>query len=456
MPRVQGVFQELVGFNTHAFRLIKPLDDKLTATIRVECTFDPFNSIIEYDLDVTEPTPQGIYRVNQVYGAKALEWSESLYKELFDVGEYRVNETLKEFLERMTEAKTKHRYRAIQWIQWDKLMYLMDLFGTNHNDRRFFTYVQQQELLARPLREWLLTEQALCCPYRIHPEVLRAYIRDDQELVDEVAMVEEIKYAMCHYQTRVVTGQQLMRAYNYCTDVEGSLVRLIKRGVLKDQTLEELIIVSFALLATREEVVVDPGQPLEPFVHTLQPWSVLGIRDYQSPIYQAFDADPKTKAKRVFLEYSSGQAVNMFNDIKTFCSIVKPTRVVFIFAYDASPGCLALYDSYWFTPWKWMRTRRTGELVSVHRTEHQQYRLFKQVEDKKPSITYPNGLELGLNLYSAQVIQLVHTKTLDDIAKADVVFFMSKQRTPRRWRDYVDRAVGKETRMCVVGEQPKL
>lgn len=453
MPRVQGVFQELVGFNTHVFRLMKPLVDSLPATIRVECTFDPFNSIIEYDLDVTEPTKYGIYHVQQVYGAKAIEWSEPLYKELFDVGQYKTN--LKEFLERITEAKTKHRYRAIQWIQWDKVMYLMDVFGTNHTDRRFFTYVQQQELLIKPLREWLLTENALCCPYRIHPEVLKAYIRDDPELVDEVAMVEEIKYAMCQYQTRVVTGQQLMRAYNHCSDVEGSLQRLIKRGVLKDQTQDNLIIVS--LITNKEEVVVDPGQPLEPYVYTLQPWSTLALpSDYQSPIYQAFDADPKTKAKRVFLEYSSGQAMNMFNDIKTFCSIVKPTRVVFIFAYDASPSCLSLYDSYWFTPWKFMRTRRTGELVYVHRTEHQQYRLFKKVEDKIPSITYPNGLELGLNLYSAQVIQLVQTRTLDELTKADVVFFMSKQRTPRRWREYVDRVIGKETRMCVVGEQPKL
>ena len=449
MTRIKCVFTQRRTITGFEFKLIQdstndeedevsmsittPID--MTAIGVIECPFEPVVELIEYEVEVMPTNDHMTARVKYILSTQPVKWSEIVCGEICIEGGYREGETFTQFMARAGTLQ-QFQFRAHQWIQWTKFCWLLDVFGASHYDHQVVDYIRQEQLLTVPLKEWFGTVRARQCPWRIQTEVIRVVLEDDP-VVDEIAAVEELKWAMKYHRSVWIRGDQILRVHEFCTDVMDALQALANKEIT---VLNERGETSF-----REWSDPPAGEP----VNVLE-YYIRRLLTPPKPIapsegvtrYQSLELHPDAaKQKRIWIRNED------YNAIKELCITRKVERVFFVFGYACHPRRLMHYQQsqLGWSKWKCLRSKTDAQtdVFMDHRTIHKTKRTRTVISDLS---------RVGGEYYYHQAMRMGEEVIPVEILKwCDIVFFMAKKNTPRQWLDYLDRMC---QTLCVVGEMP--
>ena len=338
------------------------------ATI-LETWFEPNLHCVQYEMYVKYhvPTPPSASSAPNLQRPSArfihlvdihrLPWSVKVHRGLCFTGKYAEGESFDQFNQRTSLPLAERgnprliSFEKLRWIRWTAYTAIVHMFGELHATPEINRYIQQEGLLEMTdIRDWLRSPAAVRrCPFRIHPEVVREMFGlVDGELADEVAVVEEMKHAMCKYQCPRVKSEQFMRVLNFCKDVSGAVKRLITRNVIRKVTTTGSSDYELSFIDVAGPVVlVTEGEPVWDLVHSGVNWERAAAaapaptRPELSAIYTRMDHVTPTiprQAKRLFMPSVLFGEVSFIP--RTIRGMIQATdwcrRVVFLDAYPSS------------------------------------------------------------------------------------------------------------------------
>ena len=488
LTRVVCTVIRRVGFSEYEVEWHQGPPDAATCTLLLEAWFEPIFHCVQYEMFVrvvsirqpqagarsTAPAPKSRARFIELIDIRRRAWCATIHRQLWFPGKYVDGETFDGYLERTkTGGAPVVSFEKLRWMRWNTYIALVHMFGEIIVSVEVNRYIEQQKLLElADIRDWLRGAEAQRrCPFRIHPEVVRAMCGHvDPDLVDEVAVIEKMKYAMSKYQSPFVTSAQFMRVLNFCADVPGAVRRLIERNVVRKIGVGADDYQLWFADDEAEEVLVTEGEPVWNLVR------VGGVRWRRAPtapgqkpvllsaVYKALEKlEPLPRAeKRIFLHQK------IFGDQsgipRTVRSMIESTvwcqKVMFIYAYERSlhrPTGLS-YSSTKL--WRLMRSRISPfEYVFVQETVgsgnhvYWVHDLTKEGGGAPCVYTYANAMTL-MGKYSC-----VEAFSFDGfpkalMAKCDLVVLFTKRSSPARAAMYLHTALlqSTEVSVLVVGE----
>lgn len=456
------------------------------ATI-LEAWFEPILHCVQYEMYVKYHAPAPLStssapnlqrpsaRFIHVVDIHRLPWCEPIYRGLFFTGKYVDGESFDQFNQRTSgSASGRDNTRLIafgklRWIRWTTYTALVHMFGELLATPEMNRYIQQERLLEMTdIRDWLRSPAALrYCPFRIHPEVVREMFGlVDGELVDEVAVVEEMKHAMCKYQSPCVTSQQFMRVLNFCKDVSGAVKRLIARNVIRKVTTAGSSDYELWFTTTHEgpAVLVSEGEPVWDLVRSGVNWMRAATSSPNQPELSAIytrmshvTATIPRQNKRLFMHSI------LFGEVtcvpRTIRGMIQATgwcrRVVFMDTYASTAN----------------RGPRTG-LVGVNnwfvvqsRTPPYEYAFMQgTLEHGRQNYTIHDLLKTGESIKYTSVATLTNNYTIcpmfqydrapkELLVKCDLVVLFTRRSSPPQAGRYLHKLLeSTEVNVLVVGE----
>ena len=479
---------------------------EFTSTVLFEAWFEPILLCVQYEMFVrivpvrqppqasarstaAAPTTKPRARFIELIDIRPAPWSAALHRHLWFPGSYVDGETFEQYIERTRAGAPRDSssssfsaapavsFEKLRWIRWTTYNTLVHMFGELIASIEVNRYIEQQRLLEMAdVREWLRTTEAQRrCPFRIHPEVVRVMFEHiDRELVDEVAVIEEMKYAMCKHQSPFVTSTQFMRVLNFCSDVPGAVKRLIERNVVrKINTSAD----DYQLWFAGDEVesppptcLVEEGEPVWELVRAGVRWrraQCVPQQQQQRPplwnVYRALDkvAALQKKDKRAFMH------LKIFGDPssvpRTVRALVESTewcqKVMFVYAYDRALHRPTPLGNFGTKNWRLMRSRVAPyEYVFVQETVtvgNRTYRVHDLTKDGggAPAVyVYANAMTL-MGKYSCVEAISFDCFPKSIAAKCDLVVLLTKRSSPAQAAWYLHTALqATAVNVLVVGE----
>lgn len=479
LARVVCTVIRRVGFVEYEVEWHQGPPDADTCVVLLEAWFEPIFHCVQYEMFVrvvsirqpqssggglsTAPAPKPRARFIELIDIRRTPWCAAIHRRLWFPGKYVDGETFEGYVERTktggTHAPTVS-FEKLRWMRWNTYNALVHMFGEIIVSIELNRYIEQQKLLEMAdIRDWLRdTEAQRRCPFRIHPEVLRAMFgHTDPDLVNDVAVIEEMKYAMCKYQSPYVTSTQFMRVLNFCGDVSGAVKRLIERNVVRKIGVGadgyQLWFAGDETALPLPEALVTDGEPVWDLVHARVRWRRASVAPGQMRLVQPYEVyktleklEPlPRKEKRLFLHQK------IFGDqsgmTRTVRSVIESTdwcqKVMFIYAYDRSlhrPTSISYSNT---KLWRLMRSRISPfEYVFVQETVrsgtpvYMVHDLIKGERGASAVYTYANVMTL-MGMYSC-----VEAFSFDKIpktlmAKCDLVVLFTKRSSPARAAIYL-------------------